>query len=410
MLNNYETTVQLAESVLSGAFSSPVHLIVDEKFDSRHLVLRCKLIAAFDNAPTSIFLKQMAVDAPPEHSPHPLDFFLNELASLRFFSDLRDQFNFGPRLYCCHRGAGLLVIEDLGDHQTLREILRGNDSRLAMDALIKFAQYLGKVQVATHGKEGEFKTLQVDAGTSSLPSVANQNIRNAMGDLHACLDALRIKPPVEFSRAIDTLEAAIHNECNPFRTWTHCDIRPLNVLYLKSTQVRLLDFEVADFGHALLDAVSVRMAFPPPPAPVINAGQTVPPSVIHRFEDKCRAELIRGIPEAADDTCFQEALVQACAHWALIKLLSMWKIHLRERLAQGENYDSRDDIAPHKTAYARFRQQGIAYLQTFIDTAKEFEQLPTIRAAARMVIAALSKIWPEIKPLPYFPAFINNAD
>jgi hypothetical protein len=122
-----------------------------------------------------------------------------------------------------------------------------------------------------------------------------------------------------------------------------------------------------------------------------------------------RAEF-KGVPEAADDACFHEALVQACAHWALIKLLSMWQIHLKERLAQGESYDSRDDIAPYQAAYARFRQQGIAYLQAFVDTAEEFEQLPTIRAAAQVVVAALLEIWPAIRPLPYFPAFRNNAD
>jgi hypothetical protein len=208
---NYTTTVHLAESVLSSAFSSPVHIRVDEKLDSRHLVLRCKLFAASGNAPTSIILKQMAVDAPPERSPHPLDFFLNELSSLRFSSKLLDQINLGPRLYCCHRGAGLLVIEDLGDHQTLREILQGTDSRFATDALSRFAQYLGKVHVATNGKEGVFKTLQFDVGAASLPIIADLDIRNTIGDLNACLGALQIKPPVGFSRAIDHLEAAIHN-------------------------------------------------------------------------------------------------------------------------------------------------------------------------------------------------------
>jgi hypothetical protein len=410
MLNSYENTVKLAESALSNAFKSPVRLVVNEKFDSHNLVLRCKLITALDNAPSSIFLKQMAVDAALELSPSPLDLFLNELANLRFFDDLRDQFDFGPRLYCCHRGAGFLIIEDLGDHQTLREILQGNDSRVALDALVKFARYLGKVQVATIGKESAFRTLQVDAAGSSLPIVANQNIRNAIRELEACLDALRIKPPVGFNRAISKLQVAIHNECSPFRTWIHCDLRPLNVVYLESTQVQLLDYEFAGFGHALLDAVSVRMAFPPPPVPVINSGQTVPPSVLHRFEAAYRSELILGIPEATDDACFHDALVQACAHWALIKLLSMWQIYLKERLAQGESYDSQDDIAQHKAAYARFRQQGVAYLQRFVETAEEFEQLPTIRVAAQMVIAALLKVWPEIRPLPYFPAFMNNAD
>jgi hypothetical protein len=410
MLNDYEATVQLAESVLSSAFNSSVRLIVNEKFDSRHLVLRCKLVTALDNAPTSIFLKQMAVGAPPEHSPHPLDCFLNELASLRLFHGLRERFTFGPRLYGCHRGAGLLMIEDLGDHQNLKELLRGNDSRLATDALIKFGQWLGKVQVATSGKEDAFKTSQVRERVSALPSVAHQELRNAMGDLYACLNTFRIKPPVGFDRAVEKLETTILDEHSPFRTWTHCDLRPLNILYLESTQVQLVDFELACFGHALLDAVCVRMAFPPPPAPFISSGRKVPPSVIQRFENSYRTELIRGIPDAADDACFQEALVQACAHWALIKLVSMWKIHLEECLAQGELYEDRDDIAPHKAAYARFRQQGVAYLQTFIDTAAEFEQLPTIRATAQMVVGALLGVWPEIKPLPYFPAFTNGAD
>jgi hypothetical protein len=395
--------------MLSGALGSPVHLSVDEKFDSRHLVLRCRLVGASNHAPTSIVLKQMAVDAGPEQQLHPLDCFLNELANLRFFSDLRDRIHFGPRLHCCHGGVGLLIVEDLGDHQTLQGILRGDDARLATDTLIKFGRFLGKVHVATLGRESEFGAHQVGAGALPLPSIASQDIRNAMGDLHTCLGALGVKPPTGFSNAVDTLEAAIHDECSPFRTWTHCDIKTQNVLRLESTQVQLLDFEMASFGHALLDAVSVRMAFPPPPAPVINAGQKVPPWVIRAFEENYRDELTEGIPEAAYDACFQKALVQACAHWALIKLLSMWKIHLKERLADGESYDSRDDIAPHKAAYARFRQQGVAYLQTLVVTAEEFEQLPTIRTVARMVVAALSAMWPEIEPLPPFPAFTNRA-
>ena len=127
--------------------------------------------------------------------------------------------------------------------------------------------------------------------------------------------------------------------------------------------------------------------------------------MIQRFENSYRAELIRGIPDAADNACFQEALVQACAHWAWIKLVSMWQIHLRERLAEGKAYEDREEIATHKALYARFRQQGVAYLQTFVDTAAEFEQLPALRAAAERVVAALLGSWPEIQPLPYFPAF-----
>ena len=109
-LDLYLSYRHAAERALSDTFGSPVRLTVTDKFDSRHLVLRCKLIAASDAAPNSVVLKQMAVDAPPEQQPYPLACFLNELASLRFFSDLRNQLDIGPRLYCSHWRAGLLIL------------------------------------------------------------------------------------------------------------------------------------------------------------------------------------------------------------------------------------------------------------------------------------------------------------
>jgi hypothetical protein len=410
MLGNYGATIRLAESMLSDALGCRARLSRISKFDSRHLVLCCKLEATSDHAPASVVLKQFAVDAPPEQQPHPLNCFANELANLRFFGGLRNQLNVGPQLYRAHHGAGLLIVEDLGAHQTLQDVLRGNNPRLAMDTLLKFGQLLGKVQVAALNKEGDFQAPSVDAGISLPPSVGIQDIRDAMADLGACLDALQVRPPAGLRDAIARMEDAIHDASSPFRTWLHCDLKTQNVLCLENAQVQLLDFEYAGFGHALLDAVSVRMAFPPPPVPVINSGQKVPAAMVRRFEDAYRAAIIRGIPKAVDHACYHKALVQACAHWALVKLLSMWRIHLKERLAEGKAYDSGEAHAAHRAGYARFRQQGVAYLQTFVATAEQFDQLPITREVARMVIAALLRVWPEIRPLPYFPAFTNGPD
>lgn len=410
MLGNHAATIQFAASVLSDTFGSPVRLTVIDEFDSRHLVLRCKLEAASASVPASVVLKQLAVDGPPEQQPHPLACFANELSSLEFLDSLRNQLEVGPRLFETHRGAGLLIVEDLGAHQTLQEILKGDDPCLATDTLLKFGELLGKMQVIAQGREGDFQASQVAAGISLPPNVANQDLRIAMGELDACLHALQVRPPVGLRDAIVKLQEAIHDECSPFRTWLHCDLKTQNVLRLAGAQVQLLDFEYAGFGHALLDAVSVRMAFPPPPVPVINSGQKVPASVVRRFEDVYRAEIIREIPTSVVDACYHKALVQACAHWALVKLLSMWRIHLKERLVQGKAYDSGEAHSAHRAGYARFRQQGVAYLQTFVATAEQYDQLPIIRAAARKVITALLRVWPEIRLLPNFPAFTNGPD
>jgi thiamine kinase-like enzyme len=410
MRNSFETIVQSAESLLTTVFSTPVNLAVCEKFASRHLVLRCELIGEIENQPKSIFIKQMSVDGRTESALQNQAFFRHELACLRMFNDLRDQQIIGPRLYGFHEDTGLLIIADLGEHQTLREILQGNDAGLATDALIQFGQCLGQAHVATIGKESQFKKLLGNIGYASPLSIEAQDIRNKMNELVACLAAFQIKTPDAFIEAIEALEATIYDERNPFRTWTHRDLRPRNILCLESAQIQLVDFELVSYGHALLDAVSVRMAFPPPPAPVISGGKTIPPEVTQRFEESYRTQLAKGILEAADDKHFQKALTQACAHWALLKLLSMWEIYLKGRLSQGESYDFQDDIISHQEAYARFCQQGVAYLQIFKDTAEEYDLLPVIRHIVQMTISAIRKIWPELKPLSHFSAFQNTSN
>jgi hypothetical protein len=102
-----------AASVLSDTFGSPVRLTVIDELDSRHLVLRCKLEAASASVPASVVLKWLAVDGPLEQQPHPLACFANELSSLEFLGSLRNQLEVGPRLFETHRGAGLLIVEDL---------------------------------------------------------------------------------------------------------------------------------------------------------------------------------------------------------------------------------------------------------------------------------------------------------
>jgi hypothetical protein len=406
VVESNETIVQYAESLLATTSHKPVKLVVRDEFDSRHTVLRCELKGEIENQPKSVFIKQIAVRTQSESSLQNPNLFANELACLRLFNSLQNQFKIGPRLYCSRVDIGLLIIEDLGEHQTLREILLGKDACLATKKLIRYGKYLGKVHVALMGKENEFKKLSGDISQSSSPlGIQEQDIRMKFDELLSCCEALKVNASSAFIEAIDSLETLIYDQRNPFRTWIHRDLRPLNVLCLQNAEIQLVDFELASYGHALLDAVSVRMAFPPPPAPVISSGKTIPINLIRTFEENYRAELSKGIPEAADDKHFQKALTQACAHWALIKLLSMWEIYLKERLSQGESYVFRDDMIVHQEAYARLCQQGVAYLQIFKDTAEEYDRLPVIRNTIQKVISAMIRIGPEIKSLSLFPVF-----
>jgi hypothetical protein len=71
----------------------------------------------------------------------------------------------------------------------------------------------------------------------------------------------------------------------------------------------LLDFEVAGYGHGLLDVVCARLTFPP-----AFGGRLSPPDIVRQLEAAYRAELVGRVPAIADDELFALAVAQASAH------------------------------------------------------------------------------------------------
>ena len=137
-------SLALAEQILARHFGSGLRLALQlgpVGGSQRSTVLRCQVLDGPSAAPPSVILKQVNLDSGQMFKVDSLDqsaqAFLNQYASLTFLTRLADEGHqpIAPRLYGTDSTAGLLVMEDLGQGESLVEPLLGDD-RAAADAAL----------------------------------------------------------------------------------------------------------------------------------------------------------------------------------------------------------------------------------------------------------------------------------
>jgi hypothetical protein len=392
MYENLLPLTSLAEQALTARFSLPIRLEPLAQLESQPLVVRYRVHAGDGNAPASVILKQVNDASKAQFAPRTL--FLNEWASLEFLSGLTAACS--PQLYASHRPEQFVLLEDLGECPSVQEILFGDNPARAHAALLAWGTLLGRMQRATLGHEPQFLALQTELGTITVLSDSNFDLRVELPTLRECLQTLEISIPTGFDAAIAALAQAMC-DASPFRTFAHLDAGPHNGL-MTPHGLRLLDFEMAGFGNALVDVVGARMAFP-----AAYRGRRVPMLSVKALEARYRAEIVEAIPELAEDRVFERLLGQACAHWAFVRVWGFWRGYLKNRLDIGPDYETQHGIKPENTAY--YRTMIFTYLRAFIETAETLGQQPLLRATAEQVLDALLRAWPELEPWPVYPAF-----
>jgi hypothetical protein len=92
---------------------------------------------------------------------------------------------------------------------------------------------------------------------------------------------------------------------------------------------------------------------------------------------------------------FETALVAACGFW-LVSTLS-------RQLANALEADRTWGIAT-------VRQRLLARLEAFIITAEEFGQMTALRGMTSQLLELLHKAWPDVPPLPLYPAFQRTQE
>lgn len=285
-----------------------------------------------------------------------------ELAALQFLSDDLGLV-IAPRVLAADLSAGFLVLEDLAPRVALNHLIRRDGAEAHLERLAAFARTMGELGAATVGREEVYRTRCAAAGCTQDQFVTLRN----HGHEAATLLGAPITGPVasELAAALDELNAP-----GPFLALSNGDAESNNILLHESgpADARLIDFEAARYGHALLDVVCLYV-----PGPQwISVGD---PARIG-LADEYRQALARGVPQAQEDRLYGFALTAACASWALIRLQ---RLTVLDKRPPGDGS----------------RLQLVSTLESAARTAEAHHALPQLAGWFWSAAGALRRRWPD---------------
>jgi len=353
----------------------------------RSKLLRCQVLEGPSAAPASVIVKYAGLDPnAPGGLPRA---FINEWASLEFLSRLAERGGdrFAPRLYGADREAALLVMEDLGQGESLVQPLLGHDRAAAEAALDAYFRTLGRLGALTHPHSAEYWAIRDSLGPRD--AYAQPTLDSEPDSLWRWLtmicDVVKIEPMPGVEA--DIAEAARFNaEPGPFTAFSQSDTCPDNCMR-HGEWMRLLDFEWGWVRNALNDGARARSNFP-----TCWCVHRLPVETVRRVEALYRAELVKGCPAAADDALFNRELVKACANWSIASF---------EFYTEVGAFWEEDGTWGTSTT----RQRAIARLELLAEATAEFGMLEALGATAGALAQRLQALWPELEPMGVYPAF-----
>jgi hypothetical protein len=379
-----------AERALSETFGGSVRLGAGKALDGRSNVLRCPVVAAPDGVASSVVIK--CAHRTEDHPYNPEDKhphtsagrFFNEWAGAQFLSGLAGDAPPGPRFYAGDRTLGFIVLEDLGEGQSLADLLLGENAARAEAGLLAFASTLGRMHALTIGRAEEYERLRDALGKSTLtPQAAYaDHFRECLEQFHQGCRGLGTEPVAGFDAECEAAVTSVQ-AAGPFLAYTHGDPCPDNNRYLDG-DLRLIDFEAGSFRHALWDGVYGQVPFP-----TCWCVNRLPAHLPPQMEAAYRAELSKGCPQAEDDRLFQRAVVEACACWLI---LTTGRYLLDEEDGQW--------------GIATMRQRVLLRLDNFAARTEQYGYLEAMGATSRQIATRLRVLWPpEADQMPLYPAF-----
>jgi len=377
-----------AERILSELSGSTIHFTQVERLSEagrRNLILRCTS-APIRDFPASFIIKKVEAEVyhPEDTNSWDTRRFFNDWIGSQFLNSLGAGADHGPHFYGGSREAGFIILEDMGEHRSLVEPLLHEDEGPAEAALLRYSTRLGRLHADTLNRNDAYEQLfrSVRSDGSSFARRERQQEEDNQ-KVPALLERLGVATKATFLQEVQEIASAVLQP-GPFLAYIHGDPCPDNV-FDSAEQMRLIDFEFAHFGHALIDATYARMIFP-----TCWCANRLPRSVVVQMENRYRTEFIQGCSEAQEDRVWEGALVAMCGHW-LLKTLA-W--HLEAALDADQSW-----------GLASLRQRITARLEAFVGASEEFGRCPALHDTAGRLLDVLGERWPETPSLPLYPAF-----
>ena len=285
-----------------------------------------------------------------------------------------------PRFLAGDAAAGVMVFADLGaDLPWLAYPLLHGSASEATAALHAYAISLGRLHAATVG----CGNIYVAALREGYP---RSRAPRAIGE--AWLASSAGVGPSLLGGALpdDELELLLQHmrDPGPWLALVHGDPCPDNVLLTAQGAV-LLDFEFSAPGHALIDATYWRMGFP-----TCWCAGRVPEPVAESVELAYRNTVASAIADACDVAAFR--LEYAIA--MVVRLFGGLEWNLDAALKSDSTW-----------GIATLRNRILWHLQAAIEATERAQAMPNLRRVTQQWLADLACRWPDVEPLPLYPAF-----
>ena len=184
----------------------------------------------------------------------PVNRFRNEVTSLQ---TLNGAGGLVPKLLAADFERMWMVLEDLGDEQSLADTLLGSDPTLAMSAVSAWAAALGQLHRNSSDPAIMARWASQRAALGPLP--APESAAVVLASARAQLEKITTIPLEAEAAAIE-----VDRRLSDQRWWamTPRDPCPDNCALLPNGSVALFDFEGGGIRHSLLDAAYLVTTFP----------------------------------------------------------------------------------------------------------------------------------------------------
>jgi len=385
--SDYGAITSRAQQILSDRFGRAVDFNEVERVSNdgrRNLLLRASIKNPAAAMPPSIIIKQTDMTPGGNQSPEwHLGRSLRDRAGVAFLSDISNMHQLVPAYFGGDNTLNFVMMADLGrDHPSLVEPLLGADPAAARTTLEAMMQHLGQLHADTFGQQERFQTMLSALHPDGAQFVTQAYPIQKYAKLFSILaEFVDLVPGFEAEAA--SVLTAVHSP-GPFFTFVHGDPCPDNWFRLPD-RLTLIDFEQAHFGHALRDAVYLRMNFP-----TCWCANRLPPGLVSELEAAYRTAFATSCPQVLDEAVFVTELTNCCAFWLLESF--RWMVPaIREK----------DDT----WGIATLRTRLIAHLDSFATIAQQSGHLPAMWQTAVRLHDAWQRHWPDVAPLPVYPAF-----
>lgn len=380
-------TAFLASEILEEAWSGPVRVAQGEILKSGRFakVYRFTFAEAPAGAPTSIVAKRILVRGGTgsrlEDQVGPQQRFRNECAGLSLLSGMEQTRSLAPSFIGSRQDAGIVVMDDVGDHVSLDQLLLGPDPDAAGKALLEMCVTLARLHAGTAGRRQAHERIASAVGPAVVSPAPDEQCKLILEATRGIAVTLGVKAPAGLDEEIQGLQPFLAGE-GPFLGLLHNDACPDNFV-TTDAGMKVWDFGFSSFGQFLVDGVYARMLFPS--CWCVNR---IPESVLHEMEIAYRQEVVTVIPEAADEQLYGQRVVEACAYL------------VTDMLLQGL------PDATRRWGTGTMGQRFVSRFEAFANGAAQFGHMTTTGELFRHMAAALRKRWSGMDlDLPLFPAF-----